>query len=280
MTICIFCKTNGVSKEHLWGKWWQKYYPIPSGSHSMRQDHEITIIDENGNKSIGKGLFSNVGHPLSKTKKVVCRECNNTWMNKIEENMKSSFERIFINKGCEVAKEDTNNIKKWMLLKLFLIEQSYNKDMLIYGDNKELRDITKVQLTIDMHSRFNDFYANKKVPNDIHFLISNCGPQSRIGLFSYTPIKKIKDNAYNSLKFSHLDTCIFNVGKFIGVVTYDSKIFSYLKEFKIHKSPPFLSLDSNSIELKNNMISIQDAEEIILNKLEQNYELSLRRNSH
>ena len=74
-----------------------------------------------------------------------------------------------------------------------------------------------------------------------------------------------------------LDTCIFNVGKFLGIVTYDYNIFSYLKNFQLNNLSPFLSLDSQIKELKNDMISIQDAEEVILKKLEENYGLSLRR---
>lgn len=142
MANCIFCNYKKVSKEHLWGAWWNDYYPSSEKDLLTRDGHTITVWNSDNDLIEEKGLFSNVGDPLAKTTKVVCQNCNNTWMSQIEKDMKKTFHTLFINEEENISTDHIFSLKKWMYLKFCLINRAYSsQNSLIPNDLSNSKEI-------------------------------------------------------------------------------------------------------------------------------------------
>lgn len=127
MTKCMFCDNQGVTKEHMWGRWlYERSVRVNHPSiQKIRPSHVISSNSEGGSK-LKNGIFSRPGHPLGMTSKAVCRECNNGWMNHIEDEMKSSYERIYCRLGSPVIKpKHLRRVANWTYLKMCLFERAY-----------------------------------------------------------------------------------------------------------------------------------------------------------
>jgi hypothetical protein len=82
MRQCIYCGNHGkMTKEHFYGEWLKK---IVSPGRSKRTVHIVSTETENG-VVLGKGKLHRPGPPYASQLRVVCEECNNGWLSKIQE---------------------------------------------------------------------------------------------------------------------------------------------------------------------------------------------------
>lgn len=265
MPQCIFCNHKKVSKEHIWGKWWKKYYPPTEQDKLSKNTHQVTTFDKNGNLQTDKGQFSNSGASLSQTTKVVCKQCNNEWMSKIEADMEAAIIKVFINENKVIHPEQSDAFKKWMLLKMFLYERAYANFPV---SSEEL----KKPLETEKQKRWKQFHQTQSIPQDFHFFIVNCMPPFQYGWHQYIPLRYTIVGKKEIYKIDLLDTCIFNVGIFIGVITNKVDLIAYLKG-----DNRFFYLNNLKNNFSNSNIHIKDVDETICSFIEKKYNIQLRR---
>lgn len=169
MPRCIFCNEQKASREHLWGAWWQTHYPIAETQHSKRPLHEITLAGDDGQLSVGQGIFSNVGHYLSKTTKVMCKRCNNEWGSAIEDAMQRAFVSFYLEDHA-LSIKDVEAVRRWMLLKLCLHMRAYQIDPVRVSSlvGKPLEAVKRMRMK-RYEKIWQNFRATNVVPRDYRF---------------------------------------------------------------------------------------------------------------
>src|SRR4051812_4197374 len=117
---CIFCgggniRGNSMSKEHLWPEWMHPYLPKLPGAKK-----EDSYVRKTNKTIVQKYKKAQQGHAYTKTLKVVCKNCNETWMSQIEENAKPIL--IPLLQGLSFALNEIDNVKlaTWFALKIMV----------------------------------------------------------------------------------------------------------------------------------------------------------------
>ncbi|MEM5564649.1 hypothetical protein WNY78_06020 [Psychroserpens sp. AS72] len=278
MANCIFCNCKKVSKEHLWGKWWTEYYPPSKKSMLIRDDHTITKRDSNNEVIEEKGQFSNVGNSMTKTTKVVCENCNNTWMSQIENDMKKAFHSIYIKKKETISTNSELSIRKWMYLKYCLIDRAYSDQSSMISS--KLPNFLQIKEKIEFQRTecWSQFLEGKVIPSEFHFFIARSTKDCKFGSFNHLPLMLMDRN--NSLNVNIVDTCMFFNGHFIGIVTSHDGIAKHLLNYtKDENLNPFRLLNMNTQELPIDFeVHGSVLEEEVLSILENKLNRKLRRN--
>jgi len=83
---CIFCPSPGpLTDEHIWGDW------ILNGGHVPRTQNKhkasFTVINRPG-VADERMVHTKAGDPLGANIRIVCAECNNGWMSRVQERAK------------------------------------------------------------------------------------------------------------------------------------------------------------------------------------------------
>jgi hypothetical protein len=113
---CIFCRRNGkMSREHLWPRWAQEV--LSEEQRGQRVPHSLEPHD--GPPKAWDAV------PFSATLRDVCVECNNGWMNAIEEEARPFMEPLM--RGEEGGTIEPLGaqwaISRWAYLKVLLFER-------------------------------------------------------------------------------------------------------------------------------------------------------------
>ena len=82
MRVCIFCQERASTKEDIWPQWLTKRFPLSDTSY-MEAERSGCKLNNWRNKTT-KLLPA----------RVVCEECNNGWMSKLEDQVKPVIESI------------------------------------------------------------------------------------------------------------------------------------------------------------------------------------------
>ncbi|NRR93535.1 hypothetical protein HSX10_18335 [Winogradskyella undariae] len=267
MANCIFCNNKKISKEHLWGAWWQDYYPASEKDLLTRDGHTITARNSNNDIISEKGLFSNVGDPLAKTTKVVCQNCNNTWMSAIEEDMKKTFHKLFINEEDIISSDDILRLKKWMYLKFCLIDRAYSKQNSLVSSSLSNSKEIKEQINLIRKENWKGFLNGINLPNEFRFFIARATGELKIGSFNYIPLIMLEKD--NLLNIKLIDTCMFFNGHFLGILTSNDIVIKFLNNNEKFKG--LLPLVNDTIKfITNKKVSARELEDSILCELEKN----------
>lgn len=85
---CVYCGEEGVTKEHLYGKWSRKFSPLtmlePGKLH--RTEHLVQHYPDGEIAAVPPekpGAMNRPGQLRSQTLQIACRECNGGWMKKV-----------------------------------------------------------------------------------------------------------------------------------------------------------------------------------------------------
>lgn len=160
---CMFCNHIKLSKEHLFGSWVRKVIPYDLNT-KEHTNHTITTYNEDGEPFIRKGAFANSGSVLSRTTKVVCSTCNNTWMSQIENSMVSIFEKNFTQKRNEwLSPEEQCSLKNWLYLKFCLFQRSYG----LHEWKPHIPKTTFKDIDMLEKNSWKNYYAMRAIPHNI-----------------------------------------------------------------------------------------------------------------
>jgi hypothetical protein len=81
---CIFCDLpKKMSREHIWGRWLRSYVSANMNKHHL---HATRILAPNV-PNVSE-LRIRAGDPIRSNVRVVCEDCNNTWLSRIQEQAK------------------------------------------------------------------------------------------------------------------------------------------------------------------------------------------------
>lgn len=112
---CIFCDSGDLSKEHIWADWMRQVFP--RSDHSTR--HAVT--SPNGRRH---GKLHRPGDVRSQRLRVVCSECNNGWMSRIQSKAKPAILSI-LNEGKFLSSAaDREALAAWAVLFTLVYEQA------------------------------------------------------------------------------------------------------------------------------------------------------------
>ncbi len=105
--LCIFCGSDKkLSREHVWARWLRNYLkpPNPESSHYISGSHtEHKIIP---------GKLLRPGTLYSQRLRIVCKQCNETWMSRLQESAKPYIVNL-INGWIKLGYEAQSALSAW-----------------------------------------------------------------------------------------------------------------------------------------------------------------------
>ena len=118
---CIFCGAGGLSKEHIFPRWIQSVLP-------KTNSHTYHGIERNNDAYGNKKLFdksyreNREGDPLVWKIRVVCKNCNNRWMSKIQNDAKEFIHSLLIGNWKDIKPDCYHTISTWVVMTCMVIE--------------------------------------------------------------------------------------------------------------------------------------------------------------
>lgn len=117
---CIFCDGLGMSKQHVWPKWLSSNIAKPHLA-SNEERKSVTRL-RHGKLTSTSGLRKLDGSTMSRKVRVVCRQCNNGWMSRIEEISKPTILRL-VNGGDQILnRSEMLAVASWITLFCLCLE--------------------------------------------------------------------------------------------------------------------------------------------------------------
>jgi hypothetical protein len=88
---CIFCgEAAKMTSEHIWGEWIQEHVPRTSNKHSFA---DVFVAKPGEDEPTAVRIRA--GDPINSQVSVVCGECNNGWMSRLQERAKPFLIPLF-----------------------------------------------------------------------------------------------------------------------------------------------------------------------------------------
>lgn len=169
---CIFCGSTEITKEHIFPKWLRPFIneTIMEGSVNWGVEGETLLDVYNSATTLGK-KESSQGY----TAKVVCEECNNTWMSRLEHKVKQILikNNTLVNKVPKnLPDSDIKDLSMWVVLKALLLEnkvapglRSIDYDAYEYLRNGQIHPNFLVEIAIVEAARVN-YAIHKGITKD------------------------------------------------------------------------------------------------------------------
>lgn len=117
---CIFCGRKGnKSKEHLWPEWMHEYLPTVGDGNHVRESNTFQWKTQIGEKKLKRQ-----GHLFTTKFRVVCKDCNTGWMNRLEESVKPTFLKMIKGEKLSIRESDQELLSRWIALKVIVGEHA------------------------------------------------------------------------------------------------------------------------------------------------------------
>lgn len=134
--VCIFCQKRPLTKEHLWPDWLKSIIGKDDTTHHDRHLFNADFISDNL-IVIEPNLIRKNGNSLNRTLKIVCEECNNTWMSKIEDKAKTILEALILNKPIKLDRKQQKMIVQWAVLRTIISEFTDEKTRVVTAKERK-----------------------------------------------------------------------------------------------------------------------------------------------
>ena len=130
---CIFCGQNASSKEHIWSQWMHDMLPAPEPHFK----HSRLIYDYHPDSGISqRGASERQGDLRTVRIRVVCRECNQGWMNDLEQLARPFLEPLIQGSPVALDNEQMTIVAQWITLKCFISEHERSNNALTPLDDR------------------------------------------------------------------------------------------------------------------------------------------------
>lgn len=118
--VCVFCGSGSLTKEHVFPDWMSKMFPS-----SMTATHTAE------NKGKVERTFQT--RVFQHTAKIVCSNCNNGWMSKLEASTKPILSKMLfdLNSGATLTKEKQATLSFWAQKTAMILNRSTGADFKI-----------------------------------------------------------------------------------------------------------------------------------------------------
>lgn len=117
---CIFCRGRGLSKEHLFADWLRDIFP-----RTASDTHTFGVIDWTPGPRLTKE--NRQGHSGSTRARIVCRHCNNGWMNHIDDAAKWVATPIILGEQAAITPAMQRVMATWFA-KIAIVGDSINRN--------------------------------------------------------------------------------------------------------------------------------------------------------
>lgn len=169
---CLFCPSVDTSKEHIFPKWLRPYLKETA--------FEGTQFSKFGDESLKKvmGSATSQGKKESShgyTVKIVCNNCNNTWMSQLESEVKpiiTNGNKLIDKIPNNISRKDAEIISLWLIVKsLLLSNKTFTNIHLIKKQvfenlkNRKIDSGFLVEYISAINPKFN-FYIGKGLLHD------------------------------------------------------------------------------------------------------------------
>ena len=134
MRTCLFCQGQVSSKEDIWPQWLTKRFPLSDASH---------MEAERGGHKLGTWQTKT---PQLLPAKCVCKNCNNGWMSKLEEEIKPIVDSILDEKFRALDTSSQGVIAVWAIKTAMAFEALYPEREFFYSvkERQNMRSISAI----------------------------------------------------------------------------------------------------------------------------------------
>ncbi len=120
---CIFCNEYGqMTKEHIWPDWLGNMF-LKTG----KEKHTFGSITEQQFKRLSDDTFERSGHLTSLKLRVVCADCNNTWMSRVEAKVKPLLLDLIGTRSINLDATRQELLARWIAMKVITGEHGERK---------------------------------------------------------------------------------------------------------------------------------------------------------
>jgi hypothetical protein len=133
---CIFCGSTGsMSKEHIFPHWMHPYLP-KSGRENHTRKNEI--LRRSGPDT---EIITRSGEPFSGALRIVCRDCNNGWMSKLQEEAKPIILPLILGEPSRLNRRGQELLAAWVTMFVFVSEYAGNHPLFVMATPEERRHL-------------------------------------------------------------------------------------------------------------------------------------------
>lgn len=148
---CVFCGNGKLSEEHIWSQWLRDLLPSSDGY------LEVTHKNRSG-KPVDHRLVRDAQGPITnKRLKRVCEPCNNVWMGKQEERVKTVLTGLIAGTPSHLTETERGPLLRWIVTKLMVLD--------VFRDGEQA-------FTDEERA---SFYADWTVPSSLSVWLLRCG---------------------------------------------------------------------------------------------------------
>jgi hypothetical protein len=115
--FCVFCGNPGLTKEHVWADWLNPYVAKDLSSHSVSSEilHEDDRIE--GQYRVKSG------DPRSRRLRIVCQDCNNGWMSRLQETTKMYLAPLVLGEVTAFDVPIQKRLGAWIAMSVMVSER-------------------------------------------------------------------------------------------------------------------------------------------------------------
>ena len=153
--LCIFCGKGNLSGEHVWPAWMGRHLDTKSpGGDSLEM--RFTSANPRAPRVVVHSRARQSG-PTTKKVRVVCRDCNNGWMSRLEADVQPIILPLMRGDATVLSRDAQSVIARWVALKVMVVEQE---------------DPTAAVTTQDERR---DFWWDFTMPSNLYISLFKCG---------------------------------------------------------------------------------------------------------
>jgi hypothetical protein len=131
---CIFCGSNGLTKQHVWPNWLKNVIPISSVS---RTQSLTRFYGNEKNILIHPDSSYKQGGLWSQKIRNVCAKCNNGWMSRLEEDAKPIISSLINNEEFTLDEGSQRIISTWVAVVSIMAEFTDMHSLSIPEDHRQ-----------------------------------------------------------------------------------------------------------------------------------------------
>jgi hypothetical protein len=123
---CIFCGEFGLSKEHIFSKW--TYALVPNSPTDTHARGHFTSSRGSPGVIENREIKHYQGNVNTIRLRVVCKTCNNGWMSRQDNEIKSTLSALILCKAVSLNEAEQLKLATWITMKAMVAEQSRPDD--------------------------------------------------------------------------------------------------------------------------------------------------------
>jgi hypothetical protein len=130
---CIFCGRKPTTKEHIWSDWMHPYLPMESNAR-IEVNHTVAQHDSpRGRPPVSR---ERPGPVITKQIRIVCGNCNNGWMSRLETQVKPIILPMIQGTGGALDAVSQELLARWISMKAIVTEYSQHAQRLTPSDDR------------------------------------------------------------------------------------------------------------------------------------------------